>query len=99
MRTFRWQVAQAFRAGRRSPTAAAFQFVELIRIVAELPLEGEEPLSPGEREVLEDIRTNGILRLLGLAKRAVEREDDGPTPFVSLHIKAQCPIKTLRAQP
>ena len=43
------QVLQAFRAGRRSPTAAAFQFVELIQVVAGLQLEGEEPLSQGEQ--------------------------------------------------
>ena len=62
------QVVQAFRAGRRSPTSAAFQFIELIRVVAELHLEGEEPLSQGEREALEEVRVSGIARLLALAR-------------------------------
>jgi hypothetical protein len=69
------QVVQAFRAGRRSPTAAAFQFIELIRVVAELHLEGEEPLSQGEREALEEVRVSGIARLFALAMGAAERED------------------------
>ncbi len=68
------QVVQAFRAGRRSPTAAAFQFVELIRVVAELQLDGEGPLSQGEREALDEVRARGITRLLALAKGALERE-------------------------
>ena len=69
------QVMQAFRAGRRSPTAAAFQFIELIRVAAELHLEGEEPQSQGEREALEEVRVSGIARLFALASGAVERED------------------------
>jgi hypothetical protein len=69
------QVLQAFRAGRRSPTAAAFQFIELVRVVAELQLEGEEPLSQAEQEALDDARTRGINRLLALAGSAAERED------------------------
>ena len=69
------QVLQAFRAGRRSPTAAAFQFVELIQIVAGLPLQGEEIHSQGEREALEEIRARGLARLLALAGNAAERGD------------------------
>jgi hypothetical protein len=69
------QVLQAFRGGRRSPTAAAFQFVELIRVVAGLQLEGEEPLSQGEREALDEVRARGLARLLALAGSAGERED------------------------
>jgi hypothetical protein len=69
------QVLQAFRAGRRSPTAAAFQFVELIRVAAELPLDGDEPLSAGEREGLEQVRARGVARLLALAGSAGDRED------------------------
>jgi hypothetical protein len=69
------QVLQAFRAGRRSPTAAAFQFVELLRVVADLPLEGEEILSPGEREAMEEVRGRGLVRLLTIVGSAGERED------------------------
>ena len=69
------QVLQAFRAGRRSPTAAAFQFVELIRAVAGLQLEADEPLCEAEREVLEDVRAQGLARLLVLATGAAERPD------------------------
>jgi AcrR family transcriptional regulator len=69
------QVIQAFRAGRRSPTAAAFQFVELIQVVAGLQLEGEEDLLQGEREALEEVRSRGLARLLAFAGSAGERED------------------------
>ena len=69
------QVIQAFRAGRRSPTAAAFQFVELIQVVARLQMEGEEVLLQGEREALEEVRARGLARLLAFAGLAGERED------------------------
>jgi hypothetical protein len=69
------QVLQAFRSGRRSPTAAAFQFVELLGVVAGLQLEGEEPLTPGEREALDEVRTRGLDRLLALAGSAGAREN------------------------
>lgn len=69
------QVLQAFRAGRRSPTAAAFQFVELIQVVAGLQLEGEEAQLQEEREALDEVRARCINRLLALAGSAAERED------------------------
>ncbi len=69
------QVIQAFRAGRRSPTAAAFQFVELIQVVAGLQLETDEVLLPEEREALNEVRSGGLTRLLALAGSASERED------------------------
>jgi hypothetical protein len=69
------QVLQSFRAGRRSPTAAAFQFVELIQVVAGLQLEGEEVLSEREQEALEEVRARGLVRLLAFAGSAGERED------------------------
>lgn len=69
------QVLQAFRAGRRSPTAAAFQFVELVHVVAELKLDAEEVLLQGEREALEEVRARGLARLLAFARSAGERED------------------------
>ena len=69
------QIIQAFRAGRRSPTAAAFQFVELIQVVAGLQLEGEDILLQGEREALEEVRARSLVRLLAVAGSAGERED------------------------
>jgi hypothetical protein len=69
------QVIQAFRAGRRSPTAAAFQFVELIRVVAGLQLDAEEAVLQAERQALDEVRARGIARLLVLAGSAGERED------------------------
>jgi hypothetical protein len=69
------QVLQAFRAGRRSPTAAAFQFVELLQVVAKLQFESQADLSNGEQEALEEVRTRGLTRLLALAASAAERQD------------------------
>lgn len=69
------EVLQAFRAGRRSPTAAAFQFVEVVRVVAGLRLESLEPLSPEERQALDEVRVRGLARLLALAGSACERKD------------------------
>ncbi len=69
------QVLQSFRAGRRSPTAAAFQFVELIQVVAGLKLEEQEGLPSGEMEALEEVRARGLARLLALTTIAVERAD------------------------
>jgi hypothetical protein len=69
------QVLQAFRAGRRSPTAAAFQMVELLQVVAKLQVEAQGELSKDEREALEEVRTRGLARLLALAGSAAERAD------------------------
>lgn len=69
------QVLQAFRAGRRSPTAAAFQFVELIQVVAGLQFEAGEVLGQGEKEALDEVRVRCIHRLMALAGSAGERED------------------------
>ncbi len=69
------QVLQAFRAGRRSPTAAAFQLIELLQVVAGLKLDGEEVLLQGEREALDEVRSRGLTRLLAIAGIAGERED------------------------
>jgi hypothetical protein len=69
------QVLQAFRAGQRSPTAAAFQFVELVRVVAGLQLEEAEPLSLGDKQGLDEVRARGLNRLLALASSACERKD------------------------
>ena len=67
------QILQAFRAGQRSPTAAAFQFVELLRVVAVLQPEEAEPLSLGEQQALEEVRARGLARLLSLVGSACER--------------------------
>ena len=68
-------VLQAFRAGRRSSTATAFQFVELIQVVDSLQFDGEEFQLQVEREVFDEVRVRCINRLLGLAGIAAERED------------------------
>ena len=68
------QVLQAFLAGRRSPTAAAFQLVELIQVVANLKLEGKEIRNQGEIETLEEIRNRCVNRLLKIAKKASEQQ-------------------------
>lgn len=69
------QVLQAFRAGRRSPTATAFQFVELIQVVAGLQPMPQDGLPIQEIEALEEVRARGISRLLALAASAAERAD------------------------
>ncbi len=69
------QVLQAFRSGRRSPTAAAFQFIELLQVVAGLQLVGTDVSLPGESETLEDVRARGLVRLLAVAEIAAERGD------------------------
>ena len=69
------QVLQSFRAGRRSPTAAAFQFVELIQVVAGLQFEGAEVQTQGERVALDEVRKRCIDRLFKLAGSAGDRED------------------------
>ena len=61
------QVLQAFRAGRRSPTAAAFQFVELIRVVAGLQFEGEEAGRKENGRHWKKFVRGGLARLLSLA--------------------------------
>jgi len=60
------QVMQALNSGRRSPTAAAFQLVELIRVVTELKV-----IAAG----FEDARNRAIDRLFVFAKQAAERPD------------------------
>ena len=64
------QIVHAFAAGRRSPTATAFQVVELIRIVADLDWPGASESSAETRKALEDVRRRAIDRLFGLAAQA-----------------------------
>jgi hypothetical protein len=69
------QILQSFRSGQRSPTGTAFQFVELVRVVASLQLQGEEPLTWAEQQALYEVRARGLDRLLALAGAACERRD------------------------
>jgi hypothetical protein len=69
------QVLQAFRSGRRSATAAAYQLVELIRVVASLDLPDQSLMPSEEREALEEVRARGIQRLLQTAAQAGSRPD------------------------
>jgi hypothetical protein len=69
------EILQAFRGGRRTPTAAAFQFIELLRVVSSLQLEGQEPLPVEEQQALEEVRARGLVRLFAFAGTACERKD------------------------
>ncbi len=69
------QVLQSLRAGRRSPTATAFQFVELIQVVAGLQPMPQDGLPVQEIQALEEVRARGISHLLALAASAAERAD------------------------
>jgi hypothetical protein len=69
------QILEALRTGRRSATAAAFQLVELLRVVSGLELEGEDALSAPEREAMEEVRGRAVSRLLRVAALAGARED------------------------
>lgn len=69
------QVLQAFRSGRRSPTATAFQLVELIQVVAGLSLDSQEGLSDSEIVGLEEARSRSLSKLLAVTKNAAERTD------------------------
>ncbi len=66
------QVLQAFRSGRRSPTATAFQFVELVRVVARLDLDAT---GEAEQQVLEEVRARSVRRLLQTVNPAARRSD------------------------
>src|SRR6202035_1879669 len=73
------QILQALRAGQRSPTAAAFQFVELLRVVAAVQPEEPEPLSPVEQRALEEVRARGLACLLSLVRSACESTSFQPS--------------------
>jgi hypothetical protein len=66
------EVLQALRSGRRSPTAAAFQLVELLGLIVRLDLEDGKPQAD-ERKALEEIRERGVQRLLATAAQAASR--------------------------
>lgn len=60
------RVLTALRAGRRSATAAAFQFVELLRVVGGLSLEA----SDADPKVLDAVRQRCVDRLMGVVGQA-----------------------------
>src|SRR5262249_2975077 len=60
------RVITALRAGRRSATAAAFQFAELLRVVVELALGANDT----DQEAREEVRRRAIDRLLGFVGQA-----------------------------
>lgn len=66
------QILQAFRSRRRSPTATAFQFVELVRVVSRLNLAGT---AEAEQKALEEIRGRGVRRLLQTVNLVAQRSD------------------------
>jgi hypothetical protein len=62
------QITQAFRAGRRSPTATAFQLTELLRVVSGLSPSNTHAISDDERNSIEDVKERGVVRLLSLVE-------------------------------
>lgn len=62
------RVLAALRAGRRSATAAAFQFTELLRAVVDLPLEASDT----DPQALEEVRQRAINRLMGFVRQAAQ---------------------------
>ncbi len=69
------QVIQAFMAGRRSPTAAAFQMVELAAAVGSVQLFEEHVKTAAIRTTYEQVRRRTLDRLFGMLSRAATRED------------------------
>jgi len=65
------QVVQAFLAGRRSPTAAAYQLAELVRVVGELEWSIESERAGEARSALESVRSRAMDRLFGLVATAL----------------------------
>jgi hypothetical protein len=66
------EVLEAFRSGRRSPTAAAFQLVELLGVIVRLDLEDGKPQAD-ERKELEKVRERGVQQLLETTAKAAAR--------------------------
>lgn len=69
------QVMQAFMAGRRSPTAAAFQMVELTAAVANVQLFEEHVKTGAIRTTYEQVRRRTLDRLFSMLSRGATRED------------------------
>ena len=64
------QIVHAFTVGKRTPAAAAFQLVELLRVIADLDWPSAGVISSETRAALEDIRRRGVDRLFALAAQA-----------------------------
>jgi len=64
------QITQAFRAGRRSPIATAFQLTELLRVVSGLLPSNANAVSDDDRHSIEDVKERGVARLLSLVEIA-----------------------------
>jgi hypothetical protein len=62
------RVLTALRSGRRSATAAAFQFAELVRVVVGLPTS----TSDADQMALEEVRERAVDRLLGFVGQAAK---------------------------
>lgn len=69
------QVLQGFMAGKRSPAAAGFQLVELIRVVSEVVWPIAASSSPETRQALEGVRRRTIDRLFALCEQASARAE------------------------
>jgi hypothetical protein len=60
------RVLAALRSGRRSATAAAFQFAELVRVVARLPT------GTDDADAIAEVRRRAVDRLLGFVEQAAQ---------------------------
>jgi hypothetical protein len=60
------RVLTALRAGRRSATASAFQFAELVRVTVGLPIGTSE----ADQKALAEVQKRGVERLLGFVAQA-----------------------------
>jgi hypothetical protein len=69
------QVRQALFAGRRSPTAAAFQLAELVRVVGELAWTTGSGESDQLRDALEQVRLRALDRLFAIVRQAAARAE------------------------
>lgn len=64
------RIVQAYLAGRRSATAAAFQLTELLRVVSGLPIADAPTGSEADRRTLQDMKERAVRRLLSLVETA-----------------------------
>jgi hypothetical protein len=67
------RIVHAFMAGKRSPTAACFQLVELLRVVSEVKWLPSVQSSEETREAMENVRRAAIDRLFAFANQASAR--------------------------
>lgn len=84
------RVLAALRSGRRSATAAAFQFAELVRVVAGLPTETGDADQTAIAEVLQ----RAVNRLLGFVEQAAQMPAFAGTlrdPHFAAYVRASLP--------